>query len=458
MGRILSAIKSFFLRLFRKKAVPALARRVFFFYPEGHRVDDEADVYYEDAYFDASPEVDNPSLTTCSLGLAMASFSSNKLKEGLQNQAVNGVNFLQNCGFSEIETPDYFSEATDKEGIAFIIGKKTIGKGKKQFHLIAIGVRGGNYGKEWSSNMKVGLGDRHEGFDLAAKKLHASFDEYCSRHKIKGEVRVWVAGFSRAAAVTNLFAHDLQNSFVRCVYAYCFACPNTVRNNVSADAFIHVYVNAYDMVPLMPIKEWGYSRYGVVTTFLPPYSDEFSSVHLDFTRILNKEKRMRREKMNKSDFLLTLTKYLGERIGLLDYVHKFQDTLCDLMNLIDPKLENPYQAISEISGEAIRALLEQNNAFHLLVKLGSKKTDWDALLRPAVSKALEGKGYAIDAAEISSAISDFLYLVRDDIWTERDLFLTLSDKSNFVSVMKEHQPILYLQALKDRDPKYGGNH
>lgn len=460
MIRFFAAISSFFKKLFGRKAVPLLENRVFFSYPEGHEIDAEENVYYSDSYFLADADEDNPSLATCSLGLAMASFSSNDLKDDLENQAGNAVDFLSKCGFSNIETPSYFSAETRKEGLAFVMASKTLYRGKTPFTLIAIGVRGGNYGKEWSSNMKIGLGDRHEGFALAAKGLRLSFEDYLRRHKAKKEIRVWVCGFSRAAAVTNLFAQDLPLQFdkaiVTDIYAYCFACPNTTRINATAPSSTKNYINPKDPVPFCPAAEWGYSRYGtdyLVNCVLP--DDPFATVKLDIAHIFVRQKRFKRElNPDKALFLRDLAEILGNRIGLNDYVREFQEVLEECMSLVDPKLANPYQALGDVVGDAFNYLLDQKGTLSLVRMAYSSKTDWEKALLPAFEYSLKDKPYPLNAEKISKALAIFVYFVRDDIVGRRDFFLTLFDKTNAASIMAEHRPSLYLQALKALDPKF----
>lgn len=460
MGRILQTLQHFFQNF---RATPLLSKRFVFSYA-GQEEDEEEEVFYEDEYFLGDPMKDNPSLATCSLSLAMASFSSNKVREGLKYQAENGINFLQNCAFFDIETPAYFGDETSQEGIAFVIGRKRIKRKKtKPFTLIAIGVRGRNYGREWASNVKVGLTDRHEGFNESASQLQKAFLDYVLRHSIKGEVRVWVSGFSRAAAVTNLFTQDLpaqiEKASIKATYAYCFACPNVTRVNSLAPSSTHNYINPNDIVPGVPLKEWGYSRYGQVTylkTELVP--DEFSQIRIDVVHIFDKQKRFRREPgLDKRAFLDRLCVYLGERIGLVDYVQRLQEGLCAFMGLVDTKLQNPYQALGDVLGETFRMLGETYGAFSLLRMIRSPKTEWDRVLLPLIERAVEGKPYVLDSALIASTLSDFLFLIRQDLWDEREMFLTLCDMKNIRSVFSEHDPTRYLNALKKLDPHFMEN-
>lgn len=460
MGRFFSALKSFFQRLFRKEPIPALPRHIFLRYPQGHEEDVETDVYYEDSYFFEDPEELDPSLATCSLGLAMASFSSNHLKEGLEQQPRNAIAFLQDCGFTSIEMPSYFSQEATSDDVAFIMGSKTLRGKEGKFTLIAIGIRGANYGKEWSSNLKIGLGEEHEGFAHAAKEVADFFQHYVQQHRIRGNVRVWVAGFSRAAAVTNLFGQnmprELPKAKVTHVYAYGFACPNTTSAYRDVPSTCHAFVSGGDLVTALPLKQWGFGRYGTTHyLMLKLDNNPFYAVQLDLARILSKKGRFRHiEGADKEEFIIALTDLLSQRIPLQDFVSKFQDSLCGFMNLVDTKRDNPFQAIGEVCSDAIHGLLEKYSPFTLLNMIGSKKTDWDATLRPILIDAWKDKPNVLDPAALSLSVSNFFYAIREDLWTERNLFLTLFDSGNLASLLKEHDALVYLDALKVLDPKF----
>ena len=459
MLRFFSAIKSFFLKIFGKKQPPLLPRRIFFHYAEGFLEDQEEEVYYSDSYFYEDSRKTNPSLAVCSLGLAMSAFSSNHLKEGFDKQAVNVIEFMGKCGFSDIETPEYFSKETEENGIAYAIGKKVIKPGKKPIILLSIGVRGGNYGKEWSSNANVGDGDRHKGFDIAASEIVQATKAYIQKHRIRGEVRVWVSGFSRAAAVSNLFSVSLPRhigkAHVSEVYAYCFACPNVAKVSVESLTMPHNYVGSADLVAMIPLSKWGFGRYGQ-DIMIPPLSPlPFVSVAFHPLHVFNKEKRFSRtEGLNKAEFLAQAGDYLGERINLGFYVEKLQSAACEFLALVDPRLENPYSVVGEVFGEVFKGMIEEYGIPSLLLKAASSKTNWDEAIRPVLEKVLESKPYSLNSDNIVRGLTSLLFLLRKDVLKDHNFFLTMCDGANMASALNEHKAALYLAYLKAFDPNY----
>ena len=56
----------------------------------------------------------------------------------------------------------------------------------------------GNYSTEWASNLTVGTGDRHKGFDTAAELVENRVLGYLAREKLLDKnIKLWVSGFSR---------------------------------------------------------------------------------------------------------------------------------------------------------------------------------------------------------------------------------------------------------------------
>lgn len=71
--------------------------------------------------------------------------------------------------------------------------------------LIAVAIRGGIYGAEWASNADIGTGkdtqEIHHGFYLSAQKAISFLNDYIKQNGISGDVKLWIAGFSRAGGV-----------------------------------------------------------------------------------------------------------------------------------------------------------------------------------------------------------------------------------------------------------------
>ena len=140
------------------------------------------------------------------MSLAMALSANRALNPSLESTkgfdpSLHLEKFLTDAGFSQIRKDDY-SKETSMYTISMAMGAKQMKKdGEKPFTLIAIGVCGGGYGNEWQSNMTPGYGNLHKGFLSAAQLVIDRLAGYILTNDIKGDVKIWISGFSRAAAV-----------------------------------------------------------------------------------------------------------------------------------------------------------------------------------------------------------------------------------------------------------------
>ena len=193
--------------------------------------------------------------------------------------SLNLEHFLSDAGFSDIRKDDY-SKVPSMYTVSTAMGQRVMeAESEEPFTLIAVGVCGGKYRSEWESNMSPGDGEIHEGFDSAATLVIDRISGYIATRGIKGRIKIWISGFSRAAAVSNLVAGELvQNGMfpITDVYAYTFATPAAVKNPPES-GFENIFniVGPMDLVPQVMPADWGYGRYGT-TLYLP--TQEFSSI------------------------------------------------------------------------------------------------------------------------------------------------------------------------------------
>ena len=214
----------------------------------------------------------NHDLAKLSLGLATSAFRPNKLlaKED-QPADYNLRSFLNQAGFDDLRSDDYDKDPS-MYTVSTVMGHQKIGEGEDSFELIAVGICGQGYMDEWESNLSVGTGKNPEGFSSASHLVYDRVFGYISENHLHGKMKIWISGFSRAAAVSNITASLLSDSDTfsqETVFAYTFATPMTVR-----DQEPKVYENIFnicgkmDPVPNIPFADWGYSRYGI-TYFTP---------------------------------------------------------------------------------------------------------------------------------------------------------------------------------------------
>lgn len=132
----------------------------------------------------------------------------------------------------------------------------------------------------------------HSGYFKASSEICRELNDWIADSRRRGaEVSVLVVGHSRGGAIANLVASELndqasgaapraagENAFgeVSSVYAYTFAAPaTTVRADARGERYRNIFniVNPSDIMPYVPLRTWGYERYGV-DLLLPAVDDE----------------------------------------------------------------------------------------------------------------------------------------------------------------------------------------
>lgn len=241
--------------------------------------------YYSDNYFTTPATEYNASLATMSMCFAMTAFVS---ESDLTTQYANAIDLLEKCGFEGIEANRYFKEEPNIDTMGVVIGYKNIATVDGVFTVIALATRGSGYGNEWAGNFKVGSSGNHYGFGKAKDLAKAFLDDYVAAHNrdFQGDVKLWMTGYSRAAATVNLLAGEVTKAgkigatnqisvSKENIYAYCFEPPrglkDTVCNPTEAKQYtnIHNIVNPSDFVPNVAMANWGFIRYGVDEAVIP---------------------------------------------------------------------------------------------------------------------------------------------------------------------------------------------
>ncbi|MCD7822653.1 MAG: VWA domain-containing protein [Oscillospiraceae bacterium] len=242
---------------------------------------------YTDEWFTNSPYTTyQHALTQMSIRVAMAAFAP----DNDSTNGVNATNLMLQMGFSEIVSsypePQY-------DTIGYSIGSKTISSPSgEESTLLVVAVRGGGYGAEWGGNFRLlpsyttyfTSNAPHEGFQYAANQVLAGIKEYAETHTMLSSVKIWICGFSRAAATSNLVGAELIDSVTGNsletyvdgltadgVYTFCFECPlNTLDSDSSNSRYSSIIniVNPADLVPKVAPSDLGYKRYG--TTLYTP--------------------------------------------------------------------------------------------------------------------------------------------------------------------------------------------
>ena len=224
-------------------------KTVDFSYPDGAFDHEEmnASVVYSDDFFSKKATKRNDSLALLSVGAADAVYNKDDIRD-----------FLKTCGFTNKR-----DSVTDEnsDDLSFNFGKKKIGKKT----VVAVILQGTASSDEWKSNLRLGdslvdLPTVHAGFNATEKAVHKKLNTFLKTNKLKkGSVAFWVTGHSRGAAVANIMAKRLSDTYGKSnVYAYTFASPKVVKVSTKTTkkySNIFNYVNPDDVVTRIPTKD-----------------------------------------------------------------------------------------------------------------------------------------------------------------------------------------------------------
>ena len=170
-----------------------------------------------------------------------------------------------------------------------------------------IAIRGAGYQNEWGGNFKVynpegGDHLNHFGFDTAANQVLAGLKRYMSDYSesFDGTVKLWVVGYSRAGAVSNLVCSKVIRGAVALpvsientdVFGFGFESPcSTTDGDAHNSKFdgIKTYVNESDFVPMVPMNNgvgWTFGNYGVTYAFPTDDQTAYNKMKTEYESIL----------------------------------------------------------------------------------------------------------------------------------------------------------------------------
>lgn len=247
------------------------------------------DFCFDEAYFTESACNYNHDLALLSMGMVLAVQSDGALNPRVLDPLYTEFGFSTQNG-SAYEAYDH----GDDNDVGCAMSMRELDCNGTTYKLIAVNTRGGNYNSEWISNFDVGNGNMHRGFSAAAVKLREDFYSFCDKNGVdlkRDNVKVWVTGFSRSAAVSNYFGYLMNRDFrnagksISDVYVYTFATPNVVKAADTVSGYENIFniVSPDDLVPAVPLADWGFKRYGVLIS-LPAYGSPESYEMLSMLR------------------------------------------------------------------------------------------------------------------------------------------------------------------------------
>lgn len=245
--------------------------------------------FYSDGYFAAPPQEYNQHLATMSLNLAISAMNSSGSDYFLQHAPVRQLLADIGCADGTIRVNDEALVKPTQDSIAFTMGHKalTYADGTPTGAiLLPLAVRGGGYELEWCSNFTIGEQGEAEGFASAADRVCAEVEQYLADFDLRsraqsGQVKFWLVGYSRAAAVANLAAKRLVDQYgADAVYAYTWEAPMGGVESAEVPGIdysgIHNIYNYADIIPLLAPSRMGFKRYGTDHEFPSANAGEYA--------------------------------------------------------------------------------------------------------------------------------------------------------------------------------------
>jgi hypothetical protein len=473
-----------------------------FYYPRSMEDGDAgAEYHYDDAYFfSSSYDGYNQHLATMSLCLSLAGMASRTV-DTYEGTSVNVQRLLEEIGFTDFEVNEWFHVKPTRDSIGASIARKTLVVDGRPYTLLALAVRGSGYESEWASNLTVGESGLHQGFREARDQVLAFVRDYIARQGIAGDLKLWVTGYSRAAATANLVGGAVDDGIVlggnvllrpRDLYAYTFETPQGTTRALSSDtaryANIFNIINLSDPVSKVAPSAWDFTWYGE-TLWLPSratdpdYSEKLSrmlacyealgvttqyvvddfamkTIKIDPRALLSSDKPFLSlvtvPGVTQEIFLNdAITKFAKEFLkSRKNYVQKYQEGMRELMAMQNGMEEwGRFQELFEQKLlQNVAPLIASTGVFGLIGMLWAGGTTRQLLEKYATQCLREAGITAYDAADIRRFAISLSAVIADFALSNPMTVANLV--SNFSSILQAHVPEICLAWLQSMDSHY----
>ena len=235
------------------------------------------ETYYKDSYFEMDNRSYHHEIAVASFASTMAGYD---LGKDYKTHGKNITNLWKQEGFKNIYMNDAVKLKPTTDSVGLFIASKKI----KDFNLVTMTIRSYTYEAEWANNFTVGATGHSKGFYDSSVYALEQLENYITNNHITGKTKIWLNGYSRGGAITNLAAAQIlqkinENTFfsglettVYDLYAYCIEPPAgacTTYEDARSDLYscIHSVFNFNDLVPMILDKGWGFVHYGQVHYF-----------------------------------------------------------------------------------------------------------------------------------------------------------------------------------------------
>ena len=476
-----------------------------FKYPGDGR-DYSATYYYSDSYFHETSYFYNSHLATMSLCLAMSAFGSNDVDDYTLKMK-NVEELFYNIGFTNFDhNYTQFSNGgivgkPNKDSIGAAAARKEITVDDKDYTLIALAIRGGGYESEWASNFTLGETGQHQGFSQARDHVISFLQNYIKEQGISGDIKIWITGYSRAAATANLVAGAINEGGVSLpgcnlklldLYAYTFGTPAGTTMLGSTGGVSPAYGNifniiyTYDPVTKVGPRDWKFTRYGR-DKWLPVKTDGNEQYSKLFMNMLGRYVLLGGFSDYKVDDFpmkkVVIDPYaipiLGEMpIKIVDdfanpiYQNYFLDDYISFIakdvitsrrnyvNYYENGIREIVAVIYSDTDELVDVVIDKFTdvkhlallVYSIIMPFNNDGTMTADIVFNLLSEAFNEVGYQYTAKQLSTLAMDITILIVDTL--SGDLISTLEVAVNVKNIRQAHFPELYLAWMQSQDSYY----
>ena len=211
------------------------------------------DIPYSYFSFEHSSSTFNKELAIASLPFVVAAPDKNELRSTYDRFGFNA---------NEIVFSSDYEKEEDENTLLYAIGHKKVGSRD----LVNITISGYMYSKPWESNFKVGKTGHHQGFLTGLNKILPDVTAYLAKYD-KDSTKVFINGYSRAAAVGDLLAKNLlDNNLAKAsnLYAYLFETPRGVDLASGHYQYASIFniINSSDLITYFAPRAYAFERAG----------------------------------------------------------------------------------------------------------------------------------------------------------------------------------------------------
>ena len=241
---------------------------------------------YSDEVFTKDPTVYDPQLAVMSLAIGSASCNTYRYNDDVERYTLmsrNVCELLEDTGFTDIYVNDDYRVKPDGTKAAAAFAHKKIIDDGKEYTLLVLIAKGGAMELEYknvayASKKEGDTGDFAYYVDLKDKILKSA-REYIKNYDIKGDIKLWIPGYSKSGGVANIMAAEiiddpalalgtgikLDNSDIYCYSGSSYRTAE-MSKDLKADKYkvIHHIISDDDIVVKLPWETMSFGWYGQV--------------------------------------------------------------------------------------------------------------------------------------------------------------------------------------------------